>query len=129
MAGLIIFIIVDDDLLEREKVFVVSGLVSLHLPAFLIGKLLKKLVGQFSGAFKRHYAKRFPCLCVEEGGRHFTVIKKFKTAAAEAHTRRGSYGVSHAPINLDPDDQFLSVCAARVSNSDQVTPQESHARP
>ncbi len=85
-------------------------------------------VGEGARFFEGDDADGLTGFGVEECGGDFTVVEILEATLAEADACRCADGVGHATVYLDPDDEFLAVCAARVVDADEAAAENRHPR-
>ena len=78
------------------------------LLAFFFFESWEHFVGAFFGIFASDDADGASAFKIDERGRHFSPVEKFKSALAETAIGDESDGVCHAPIDFDVRDDALA---------------------
>ncbi len=85
------------------------------------------LVSQTARAFKRHDTHRLAGVYVQESGCQLSIVEKLQSSFAQSCAGHGFHCISQPAIYLNPDDQLVSICAARILYAYKGTTEHSYA--
>ena len=114
--------------LRLEQLIIRSIRIRLKLSLTFVLYLRITLVGESSRALQSNDPHRALVFGIQKRRCHLSVVNILQTSLSEPHAGHGTDRIRHAPIDLHPHDQLLTIGAARIVNANRLATEQRHTR-
>ena len=127
-SGSIHFIQLQTDELRSKQLLISCLRVCSKLPLAFLRNRRESFISQTARTLTSHHAHGFIRFCIQKRCGYLPVINVLQRSLSQPHASRRTDRVSHAAIDLHPNDRFPSISSAWIVESDHAAAEQRHTR-